>query len=100
MAWLVVCLAALFDLLRQFRPLASLSRWRGAVGVALRIVPLVLLLMVPWTVAHFSGRVFSVQALGLAMIDILAGWAVLALVEALAAGAVLRRLWARYVTRL
>ena len=95
LAWLAVCLAALFDLWRQIRAVASISRWRVALGVALRLVPLLLLIAVPWTVAHFSDRVFSVQALGLAMIDILAGWAVVALVEVAAAAALLRRVSAR-----
>jgi len=91
LAWLAVCLAALFDLWRRSRAVASFSRWRVALGVTLRLVPLLLLITVPWTVAHFSDRVFSVQALGLAMIDILAGWLVVALVEVAAAAAVLRR---------
>ena len=90
-----MCLAALFDLWRQIRAVASIARWRVALWVALRLVPLLLLIAVPWTVAHFSDRVFSVQALGLAMIDILAGWAVVALVEVVAAAALLRRLSAR-----
>ena len=63
-AWLAVCLAALFDLWRQIRALASIARWRVARWVALRLVPMLLLIAVPWTVAHFSDRVFSVQALG------------------------------------
>ena len=59
------------------------------------MVPLLLLMAVPWTVAHFSDRVFSAQALGLAMIDVFAGWLVVALVEVAAAAVLLRRLFAR-----
>lgn len=91
LAWTTVCLMALFDLWRQLRAVASIPRSRVAVGVALRLVPLLLLITVPWTVAHFSDRVFAVQALGLAMIDVLAGWLVVALVEVAAAAALLRR---------
>jgi len=91
LAWLAVCLGALFDLWWQFRPVESMSGWRVALGLTLRLVPLMLLITVPWTVAYFSGRVFSVQALGLAMIDMLAAWAVMALVEVTAAAALLVR---------
>lgn len=52
---------------------------------------------VPWTVAHFSDRVFSAQALGLAMIDVLAGWLVVALVEVAASMAILRRFFLSHV---
>lgn len=51
--------------------------------------------MVPWTVEHFSGRAFSLRALGLAMIDILAGWALVAAIEAAAAGLRVRRMLRR-----
>jgi hypothetical protein len=80
---------------KSFGPAIDQFPGGGALGVTLRLVPLLLLITVPWTVAHFSGRVFSVQALGLAMIDILAGWLVVALVEVAAAAALLRWLSAR-----
>ena len=86
-AWLLAIGAALFDIWRGFQGSATPTRWRTAAGIALRLIPLAGLLMVPWTVEHFSGRAFSLRALGLAMIDILAGWALLAATLA-AAGAV------------
>ena len=86
-AWFVAIGAALFDLWRGSQNSAPPERWRAAAGVVLRLIPLALLLMVPWTVEHFSGRAFSLRALSLAMVDILAGWALLALIEAAAAAA-------------
>ena len=80
-------LAALFDLWRRFSAASSVSRGRVAIGVGLRLVPLLLLLVTaPWTEAHFSDRVYSIR---------LWGWAVVALVEVAAAAALLRRLSAR-----
>ena len=79
-------LAALFDLWRRFSAASSVSRGRVAIGVGLRLVPLLLLVTVPWTEAHFSYRVYSIR---------LWGWAVVALVEVATAAALLRRLSAR-----
>ena len=94
-AWLVAIGAALFDLWRGVQASAPPERWRAVTGVVLRLIPLAALLMVPWTVEHFSGRAFSLLALSLAMIDILAGWALVASIEAAAAAARVHRMLSR-----
>ena len=98
-AWLVAISAALFDLWRRLQACATPQRWRVAAGLARRLIPLAGLLMVPWTVEHFSGRAFSLRALGLAMIDVLAGWAVVAANWAAAAAVRAHRLLRRACAR-
>ncbi|MEO6625627.1 MAG: hypothetical protein ABIN37_12475 [Burkholderiaceae bacterium] len=44
---------------------------------------------------HFSGRAFSLRAVGLAMIDILAGWALVTAIETAASAARMHRLLTR-----
>ena len=93
--WLLAIGAALFDLGRTLRASVKPKTWRAGLGIAVRLLPLAGLLLVPWAVAHFSGRTFSLRALGLAMIDVLAGWVVLAAIEAAAAAVRLRQLLRR-----
>lgn len=64
-------------------------------NMVVRTIPLLLLIMLPWTVEHFSGRAFTVRALGLSTIDIVGGWAVVAVIETMAAIVLLRRVLTR-----
>jgi hypothetical protein len=58
-------------------------------------MPLEGLLLMPWTVEHFSRRAFPLSALCLAMVDILAALGVVAAIAVAATAARVNRLLSR-----
>lgn len=75
----ILMVAALIDvavLLRCRRWAGPTSAWRIALGLVTRLLPIALLLSLPWVLQHNVGRAFSFEAVFFAMLDVTAGLAI------------------------
>jgi CubicO group peptidase (beta-lactamase class C family) len=85
---LILVVASLIDLaaVRRWRSWARTApTWRIAVGLAIRLLPIALLLSLPWVLQFASGRAFSFEAIFFAMLDATVGLACLGTILALSA---------------
>ena len=91
---LILIVAALVDaaaLLHWKRSTRAAPTWKSAMGLAARLFPVVLLLLLPWVLQFVSGRAFSFEAIFFAMLDVTIGLAIVGGILAVSAFA--RLVW-------